>query len=87
MYGVLLFSYKHVEYAHFLWWQFEYDAEASRGLRSVLGVTITLLGLSLYRLLQAPPPKPGLPSPADLVKAEAIVREQDQTTGNLALDG
>lgn len=87
MYGVLLFSYKHVEYAHFLWWQFEYDAEASRGLRSVLGVTITLVGLSLYRLLQAPPAKLGLPSPADLVKAEAIVREQDQTTGNLALMG
>jgi len=83
----LLFAYKHVEYAHVLWWQFEYDAEALRGLRSVLGVTITLVGLSLYRLLQTPPAKPGLPGPADLVKAEAIVREQDQTTGNLALMG
>ncbi len=37
---VLLFVYRDVEYSHELWWQFEFSAEAPRGLRALLGVTI-----------------------------------------------
>jgi phosphatidylglycerol lysyltransferase len=86
-YWITLFSYKHVEYASELWWQFEYDAEVSRSLRAGLGVAIALFILGINRLLKRPQHGPGLSSTADLDKAEAIVRAQDNVDGNLALMG
>ncbi|MGO8658142.1 hypothetical protein ACC771_21465, partial [Rhizobium ruizarguesonis] len=37
---ILLFVYRDVEYSNQLWCQFEFTAEAPRGLRAVLGITI-----------------------------------------------
>ncbi len=87
MYWIFLFSYKHVEYAHMLWWQFEYDAEASRSLRAGLGVTIGLFFLGINRLLHPPSKRHDLPFADDLDRAEIIVRAQDDVDGNLALMG
>ena len=36
MVWVLFFAFRNVEYAHELWWQFEFDATAPRALRAVL---------------------------------------------------
>lgn len=41
-----LFSYKHFDYANELWWQFAYDADFSRFLRTTL-LVFTLVGLSV----------------------------------------
>ncbi|MGH8581147.1 MAG: phosphatidylglycerol lysyltransferase domain-containing protein [Gammaproteobacteria bacterium] len=86
-YWITWFCYKHVEYASELWWQFEYNAEVSRSLRAGLGVTIALFLVGINRLLKRPQQEPGLSSAADLDKAEAIVRVQDDVDGNLALMG
>ena len=36
------FAFKHVEYSHELWWQFELGQEASRFLRSSVGAAVAL---------------------------------------------
>jgi phosphatidylglycerol lysyltransferase len=59
----------------------------SRSLRAGLGVAIALFILGINRLLKRPQHGPGLSSTADLDKAEAIVRAQDNVDGNLALMG
>jgi phosphatidylglycerol lysyltransferase len=87
MYWLIMFSYKHVEYAHALWWQFGYHSGASRSLRAGLAVTIGLIIMGVTQLLQPPRRRPGLPSTADLNRAEAITRAQDDTDANLALMG
>ena len=38
-----LFAFKHVEYSHDLWWQFELDGEASRFLRGSVGAATAVL--------------------------------------------
>ena len=44
------FSYKHVEYSGYLWWQFELDAEASRFLRGSVGAAAVVLLFAIGRL-------------------------------------
>ena len=87
MYWIVLFSYKYVEYSSLLWWQFEYDAQASRSLRAALGVTIGVFVLGLTRLLLPPHPRLALPSADELDQAQAIIRAHDDVDGNLALMG
>ena len=36
------FAYRHVEYAHQMWWQFELQADAPRSLRAVVGAAVLL---------------------------------------------
>ena len=35
--GILLFAFRDVAYRREIWWQFEFDAQASRSLRAILG--------------------------------------------------
>ncbi|MEX5669533.1 hypothetical protein ABFV57_32230, partial [Pseudomonas neuropathica] len=44
---LLLFAYQDVPYSHQHWWQFTLDADAPRGLRSLLGAAVLLLVVSL----------------------------------------
>ncbi|TQV63354.1 MAG: bifunctional lysylphosphatidylglycerol flippase/synthetase MprF [Halothiobacillaceae bacterium] len=87
MMAVTFFSFKQVDYNHLLWWQFGFDQDAARALRSTLGVGlgVTLLGLTL--LLRPPRHVPHLPNPATLAHAQAIIRTQDSAFANLALMG
>lgn len=87
MIWLIFFSYKHVEYAHELWWQFEYDAEASRSLRAGLGAMVGLVTFGVSRLLTPPRQFFALPTTTELAQAEAIIRLQDDVDGNLALMG
>ena len=87
MVWITLFSYKHVDYAHDLWWQFEYEADVSRSLRAALGVTVTFFALAVYRLLRPPRQPINQPSAADLSRAEAIIQNQGTTNAHLALMG
>ncbi len=49
-----LFAFKHVEYSHELWWQFELGQEASRFLRSSVGAAVAV---ALVRLRTADAPR------------------------------
>jgi phosphatidylglycerol lysyltransferase len=87
MVWIVLFSYKHVDYGHSLWWQFEYDAEASRSLRATLAVMVSLVLFGLYRLLRVHTPTLCTPKESELQLAENIIRSQNLASANLALMG
>ena len=44
------FSYKHVTYSHDLWWQFGFFEHASRFLRGMVGVAVTVFAFALVKL-------------------------------------
>jgi phosphatidylglycerol lysyltransferase len=82
-----LFSHKHVEYAHELWWQFTVDSDAPRFLRATVGAVSAVLVFATARLLRSAPPEPTLPQPADLERAYAVVTQARETKAHLALVG
>jgi phosphatidylglycerol lysyltransferase len=77
------FAFKHVEYSHELWWQFELGGEASRMLRASVGAAITLLLFAVSRLLGHAPHEADPPTDADLEAARAIIATQTSTIPNL----
>jgi phosphatidylglycerol lysyltransferase len=81
------FSYKHVEYSDELWWRFTLLGEASRFLRTTVGVIAATLFFTFARLLHPRPPEPSLPSRKDLEKARNIVKKSPKTYAHLALLG
>ena len=85
--GLLFFAYEDVDYAHELWWQFEFDGHASRSLRAVVGVALLILMLAVRQLFRAPAVKPGSPTADQLDRAQAIVLRQDSAGAVLALSG
>ncbi|MFI8982955.1 bifunctional lysylphosphatidylglycerol flippase/synthetase MprF [Ectopseudomonas khazarica] len=84
---LLLFVYQDVAYSHQLWWQFELDGNAPRGLRAALGSALVLLAVGLTWLLRATPPSIRLPDGEALARARAIVEASRQPEGGLALSG
>jgi len=81
------FAYRHVPYANELWWQFAFEAPAPRSLRALLLAVVLSSAYGLWRLLRPARPALLVPSDADLAQAEALIRESDDTTANLALLG
>lgn len=81
------FAFQHVEYAHELWWQFEFDGEASRFLRASVGACVTLLVFAGRRLLTPAPPEVALPDETELAAAERIVMGQPSPEACLVLLG
>lgn len=84
---LLLFAYQDVPYSHQLWWQFTLDADAPRGLRSLLGAAVLLLVVSLTWLLRTARPVIHLPTRDELDKAAQILMASSQPDGGLALTG
>ena len=84
---ILFFAYREVAYDRELWWVFEFDANAPRGLRAMMGVMLAGLGFALWQLLRPSPGAPALPAAADLDRAETIVSAQPYADANLALMG
>lgn len=82
-----VFSFKHVDYSHELWWEFALRGDAPRFLRASLLLVLTGGGLALLRLLQPAPPEPGSASPEDLARAAGIIATVPQTDAALALLG
>lgn len=50
-----LAAFQNVDYSHDLWWQFSWQDDASRFLRSSLGAIIIGAGLSLYAMIHRSP--------------------------------
>lgn len=82
-----LFSFKHVDYSHELWWQFALQGDAPRFLRASLLLVLTGGSLALLHLLRPAPPEPGRPSGQDLAHAARIVAAAPQSDAALALLG
>jgi phosphatidylglycerol lysyltransferase len=72
-----LFSYRHVDYAHELWWQFLFAGNASRFLRAEAGVCVMLLLIAAWQA--ARPARLYAPNrdPAALARAHAVIAAAD----------
>jgi phosphatidylglycerol lysyltransferase len=81
------FAYKNVAYSNDLWWQFALHGDASRFLRSMVGVSVGVALLALHRLLRPVSWKSSTPDRATLERVETIVRASPDTLSYLALLG
>ncbi|MEZ6032956.1 MAG: bifunctional lysylphosphatidylglycerol flippase/synthetase MprF [Planctomycetaceae bacterium] len=84
---LILFSFRHVDYNDQLWWSFAYHGDAPRALRGFVGAAVVLAVVGVTQLLHPTPAAPGLPSEDEISEADAIVKSQGATYGNLALLG
>lgn len=68
------FAYRHVDYAHELWWSFILDENAPRFLRASVGVAL-VLAIAAVRLILSPAPALlSLPKADELARAEQIIQ-------------
>lgn len=81
------FSYRHVEYADELWWQFSWEGDASRFLRSTLAMAVVGISFLGYRIIVRPHDHSELPSEEELQLAEKVALSSDSTHGLVALTG
>ena len=81
------FVFKHVEYSHDLWWQFELRGDASRFLRASVGAGVLVFVVALTRLIGFAPHEAPPPTAADLDDASRIIAAQCATSPYLALGG
>ncbi len=81
-----LFSYKSLPYSPALWWDFAYEAEFPRFLRTTAAVFALIGGVSLVNLLRGAPVL-DLPHPVSLDHVRRIVRQEGNARANLALLG
>jgi len=82
-----VFSFKHVDYSHDLWWQFTFSGDAPRSLRATTGAIILAFVLVLNRLLRPGTPRLPLPAAADIEAALPVIAASGDTLANLALLG
>jgi phosphatidylglycerol lysyltransferase len=82
-----VFSYKHVDYSHDLWWQFTFSGDAPRSLRATTGAVILAFLLVLNHLLRPGFTPLPLPAAADIERALPVIAASRDTLANLALLG
>jgi phosphatidylglycerol lysyltransferase len=78
-----LFAFKHVNYAHELWWRFEWHGEASRFLRASVGATMVVLLVGVTHLIRPAPHEVSEPTDAELADAAAVIAHQTVASANL----
>lgn len=79
-----LFAFKHVDYSHELWWQFELHGEASRFLRASVGAAVALLLFGFARLMAYAPHEAPVPTDSDLEDVGPAIAAQSLTFPFLA---
>lgn len=84
---ILFFAFRDVAYTHDLWWHFEFDEQAPRALRALLGMAVLAMVLGAAQLLRTAPGRVEPPSPAELVQVEKIIGEQGRSDAMLAMMG
>ncbi|MDQ1081314.1 bifunctional lysylphosphatidylglycerol flippase/synthetase MprF [Pseudoroseomonas cervicalis] len=84
---LLFFAHRDVEYSRQLWWQFELDASAPRGMRTTLGIVLALFAAGLWALLRPARSTVHPPTPEELARATAILASQDRADANLVRMG
>ena len=78
------FSYKHVDYANQLWWQFAFSDDAPRFLRASLLVIAAVVAFAALKLLRPAPAAPGPPGAEELAQAAEIIAAAGTPDSNLA---
>ncbi|MGH8604379.1 MAG: phosphatidylglycerol lysyltransferase domain-containing protein, partial [Gammaproteobacteria bacterium] len=81
-----LFCYKGIEYSGDLWLHFSYEGDYARFLRSTLAVLVVTTVVSFAKLARSEP-RPQPASERELQRIRAIVKQEPDTRGNLALLG
>lgn len=81
------FSYRNVDYAHALWWQFAFDADAPRFLRASVAMILVGMGYAVMQLLRTIPPVPPPPGAAHVERLLPVVAAAPDTRAALALLG
>lgn len=81
--AVFFFAYRDVEYTNELWWQFEFSAEAPRGLRALLGVILSAGLVGGWSLLRPAAARPLPPTDEEMDLAMSIVDRQSVADANL----
>lgn len=84
---ILFFVYREVDYSRELWWQFEFSAEAPRGLRAILGIAIVAAVVSIFSLLRPAVRRSDMSTADELVQATNIAMAQDFADANLVRMG
>lgn len=84
---LLFFAYRDVDYAHELWWQFEFDGHAPRSLRAITGMVLLGLGVGAWQLFRPASGQLKSPGPEETAQAAAIVQSQGIAEASLALLG
>jgi phosphatidylglycerol lysyltransferase len=82
-----LFAFRHVEYAHDLWWHFSFKGQAPRFMRATVGAMALALLFGLSRLLRPAAPSAGLVPGTIPKEVEAIIRLCPNAEAHLALLG
>lgn len=70
-----------------LWWQFEFDAQAPRALRALLGAAVLAVTIGLWQLLRPPEGIAPRPDAIALEHASRIIRAHNRSQAMLALMG
>ncbi len=81
------FAYRHVAYAHDLWWHFSLKGDAPRFMRASVGAVALALSFALARLLRPASPAPHAPDPQEMEIVRSIVQQSTNASANLALLG
>jgi phosphatidylglycerol lysyltransferase len=84
---LMLFAYKHVEYDHSLWFQFEFKGDAPRSLRGLFAAVLAICGFAFLRLLRPPRRRPAATSEENIQSARQIALAQDRADALLVLLG
>jgi phosphatidylglycerol lysyltransferase len=84
---ILFFAFRDVAYTHDLWWHFEFDEQAPRALRALLGMAVLAVVLGTAQLLRTAPGRVAPPTETELAQAERIVGEQGRSEALLAIMG
>ncbi len=82
-----IFSYKHVEYSHDLWWQFALTGDAPRFLRATVAVIAVGMVLAMRQLLRPARMRNVTPTPELLDRAQAVVTTDRESQSYLGLLG
>ncbi|WP_282118647.1 bifunctional lysylphosphatidylglycerol flippase/synthetase MprF [Ruegeria atlantica] len=85
VFWVGLFSYSHVEYQNALWWEFAWNGDASRFLRSSLVVAVILGVVAVNSLFGREVPEPVRTEIPEVV--ERLVMESEDTESQISLTG
>lgn len=84
---VSMASYRDVQYAHELWWQFAFDDDAPRVMRAGLLTILLAAGFVLWQLLSPHREQAILPDAEAMARAESIAMTSQDTLAYLALLG
>ena len=84
---LLFFSFKSTPYQHDLWWQFTFNDQISRSLRTIVVAISTYIILYLFYALRPPKSYFELPDSEQLIRAEKIINQQQNADANFLFTG